>query len=365
MQKLEQQCWRYLMTILDPETNCEVLHELADRYDCPPLKLAAWRVLQETIPGYSVSPDKFIQPKRLRKLSDTVVKKGFDHGFTGPGDAAYSSNSINGLHIKHGQSAIQSDDEDASVAADMPSLFDNKTRSRSSYRARPAEDGTQSLAEALEESELQEGEEDESTGDIPENYTRPEELSADASASEVVQAWSYRLREVYNACMSYDGDQYQDRESFHLANKPNTRILKYPRHPGKGREEKDSQNGSVQNFDEGEEDNLIRTRPPITSATRPKSMSPMKGKGHQQIGIEKLIDWREELKRFYVSINMAEKIASISTILQQWEGKEEQMLSSLAEKYKNQIPSHMMMHINQLIGILESQTESSFINQVR
>jgi hypothetical protein len=47
MQKLEQQCWRYLMTVIDAETNCEKLHELADRYDCPPLKLAAWRILQE------------------------------------------------------------------------------------------------------------------------------------------------------------------------------------------------------------------------------------------------------------------------------------------------------------------------------
>lgn len=47
MQKLEQQCWRYLMTVINPDTNVEILHELADRYDCPPLKLAAWRILQE------------------------------------------------------------------------------------------------------------------------------------------------------------------------------------------------------------------------------------------------------------------------------------------------------------------------------
>ena len=49
MQKLEQQCWRYLMTVIDPDTNVEILHELADRYDCPPLKLAAWRILQEYV----------------------------------------------------------------------------------------------------------------------------------------------------------------------------------------------------------------------------------------------------------------------------------------------------------------------------
>ena len=47
MQKLEQQCWRYLMTVINPDTNAAILHELADRYDCPPLKLAAWRILQE------------------------------------------------------------------------------------------------------------------------------------------------------------------------------------------------------------------------------------------------------------------------------------------------------------------------------
>ena len=51
MTLLEQQCWRYLMTMIDTH-NCELLHELAERYDCPPLKLTAWRILQEMIPGY-------------------------------------------------------------------------------------------------------------------------------------------------------------------------------------------------------------------------------------------------------------------------------------------------------------------------
>lgn len=45
MQKLEQQCWRFLMSIID-SSNCDMLHDLADRYDCPPLKLAAFRVIQ-------------------------------------------------------------------------------------------------------------------------------------------------------------------------------------------------------------------------------------------------------------------------------------------------------------------------------
>jgi hypothetical protein len=49
MQKLEQQCWRFLMGALDAETNAEHLHDLADRYDCPPLKLGAWRLLQQYV----------------------------------------------------------------------------------------------------------------------------------------------------------------------------------------------------------------------------------------------------------------------------------------------------------------------------
>jgi hypothetical protein len=38
MESLEKQCWKYLMSILDKDNNCEMLHELADRYDCPTLK---------------------------------------------------------------------------------------------------------------------------------------------------------------------------------------------------------------------------------------------------------------------------------------------------------------------------------------
>ena len=39
IRQLEQQCWRYLMTALS-DANCEQLHEIADRYDCPPLKVS-------------------------------------------------------------------------------------------------------------------------------------------------------------------------------------------------------------------------------------------------------------------------------------------------------------------------------------
>jgi hypothetical protein len=46
MLHLENQIWRHLMGILDFD-NCEFLHDLADRYDCPALKLAAWRKMMQ------------------------------------------------------------------------------------------------------------------------------------------------------------------------------------------------------------------------------------------------------------------------------------------------------------------------------
>lgn len=59
MAKLEEHCWRHLMTVVD-KSNCQMLHELADRYDCPALKLTAWRIVQESAPGYSTMPSKLL-----------------------------------------------------------------------------------------------------------------------------------------------------------------------------------------------------------------------------------------------------------------------------------------------------------------
>jgi hypothetical protein len=78
-------------------------------------------------------------------------------------------------------------------------------------------------------------------------------------------------------------------------------------------------------------------------------------------GGNKTIDWREEIKRFYIAIGMPEKIAGISTILATWAGKEEEMLLSLMEKYRTSIPTQMSVHLEQLIAHLETHTESSFL----
>ena len=75
----------------------------------------------------------------------------------------------------------------------------------------------------------------------------------------------------------------------------------------------------------------------------------------------KTIDWREEMKRFYVAIGLPEKIAGINTILNTWAGKEEQMISSLMEKYRASIPAQMSTHLESLLAHHETHSESSFV----
>eukprot|EP01033_Poteriospumella_lacustris_P000902 gene902-651_t len=86
MHKLEQQIWRYLITILN-ERNCDLFHELADRYDCPPLKLAAWRLLKEKIPGLGNFPTKKVLIEAARARSHVLNGTGL----IGPADPLFNT----------------------------------------------------------------------------------------------------------------------------------------------------------------------------------------------------------------------------------------------------------------------------------
>jgi hypothetical protein len=46
-------------------------------------------------------------------------------------------------------------------------------------------------------------------------------------------------------------------------------------------------------------------------------------------------------------------------ILRLWSGKEDLMVASLVEKYRGMIPAHMMLHLDQLQSILETQSNRS------
>ena len=72
------------------------------------------------------------------------------------------------------------------------------------------------------------------------------------------------------------------------------------------------------------------------------------------------IDWRLELKQFYLGINMPEKLPGIGEILITWKGKEEQMLSHLITKYKRRISPPIADHLRTLSENVDTQTESSF-----
>ena len=99
--------------------------------------------------------------------------------------------------------------------------------------------------------------------------------------------------------------------------------------------------------------NIAANSPPVHSSKFNKWPAPGSS--------NKAIDWREEMKRFYIAIGMPEKIAGISTILSTWAGKEEEMLANLMEKYRTSIPTQMSAHLEQLIAHLETHTESSFV----
>lgn len=127
------------MTVIDP-TNCLILHEFADRYDCPPLKLTAWRMIQEATPAYGEKPSQLLQ------AASSLVSPG-KTGLTGPAETFYRAM----------QGNIEEDEEE------LPSIFYPE------YNQEP-------------------------------DFPQPDELPSDAPASDVVRAWALRLQDVWNQC---------------------------------------------------------------------------------------------------------------------------------------------------------------------
>ena len=75
------------------------------------------------------------------------------------------------------------------------------------------------------------------------------------------------------------------------------------------------------------------------------------------------IDWNDELRRFYIAIQKPEKISGITMILDAWVGKEDEMLQSLIDKYHDDIPNYMIVHLEEIFDKIETGTESSFIKK--
>jgi hypothetical protein len=79
MHFLEDHVWEYFLSVVTSE-NCTMLHDLADRYDCAPLKLAAWRELQAKNTSYAKNP-----ARQLLVASSGGKDRG-GRGLTGPGE---------------------------------------------------------------------------------------------------------------------------------------------------------------------------------------------------------------------------------------------------------------------------------------
>eukprot|EP01031_Cornospumella_fuschlensis_P036194 gene36194-43901_t len=230
--KLEQGCWRYLMTILEP-ANAAYLHELADRYDCPPLKLASWKILQHHVPGVE---NNFPNRKKL----ETSLADGAKHlrgtGLMGPGDAHFSTG-LKRSQVKflEDEVAEEEENEDDGEQADedkgeMPSVFEDY--------------------DAMDE---EESEYDDGRGEDRDVQTRRalELLPPDAPATEVIIAWARRLKAVYAKCVPIEAvdETPADLNRLKLTSDPappaNIKLKTYPRNNNNNQNASTSSAGSV------------------------------------------------------------------------------------------------------------------------
>ena len=175
MHVLEQQCWRFLITVIDI-SNCGQLHDLADKYDCPPLKLASFRVLQENDPSYGFAPVNWES-----NGAENIHTTNADSGLTGPGESSYYTND-RGLaaHVYE-----EYDDDDDRV----PSILAFKRKSTTTdVDTADINEGASQYVDALDSHQLPPG----------------------SSAREVVKAWASRLQYVYEQCAALEASENQN-----------------------------------------------------------------------------------------------------------------------------------------------------------
>jgi hypothetical protein len=70
------------------------------------------------------------------------------------------------------------------------------------------------------------------------------------------------------------------------------------------------------------------------------------------------IDWKEELKKFYISRGLMDKLDSLGTILTAWEGKEKDMIEALYGKYNMKIPVELQEKLRRWEELYGDDSES-------
>mmetsp|Transcript_8829 Transcript_8829/g.13211 ORF Transcript_8829/g.13211 Transcript_8829/m.13211 type:complete len:371 (+) Transcript_8829:172-1284(+) len=338
LQALEQKCWRFLLSIVD-SSNCQHLHNIADFFDCAPLKLAAWRIIQESRPGYSAAPTELLQSMNALVGRGNGVWCG--HGLIGPGETVDSS-------VARGD---ESDDEDGDGAV---SIFTSATPNG-------GEEGL--LA---------------SSSRRYNHFVRPDQLPRGTPAAEVVRAWAFRLQEVYNECCqdglivdpAYDTEAHQDINA-HGRGRSGTGTLSEhsqdDEHNSRASQRRDDppqidrmlSKGSLRSESLASTHSSPGKRQPGLSQMQQSQSARLKAReaatshviyegseeGNESVQSrprnDSGIDWREELSNFYISMNMHDKLENVDTILVAWAGKEKEMMEVLHDKYNVPIPQEL------------------------
>jgi hypothetical protein len=103
------------------------------------------------------------------------------------------------------------------------------------------------------------------------------------------------------------------------------------------------------------------SKQPFQSATPASRASVLTPASVSSAGGAVSIDWKDELRKFYISRGLTDKLDSLDTILSAWEGKEKDMIEALYGKYQMKIPSDLqekLVRWEELYGGGDSESQS-------
>ncbi len=189
-----------------------------------------------------------------------------------------------------------------------------------------------------------------------------EDIDKELGAQDFVKAWSHRLKSVYDECAvdSGTGEVMHSGGAVNLAfgqGQQRSMVMNSRSKVPSGQQDKHM--SGMERRDHSDSPARNSTSGPSSPSRKSQNgMNPAQSVTHRTSGD---IDWRSELKGFYIGINLPEKLPFLDEILDANRGKEEAMLSHLMMKYKRVIPVGLASHLDTLQGFLDAQTESSFV----
>jgi len=369
---VEQKCWRFLLSIVNRE-NCVQLHQIADFFECAPLKISAWRIIQESKPGYSAAPTHMINSMRVNGNNAQARRS---HGLTGPGEMDTASNQ------PHNHDDDDSDDDDVEF-----SIFSGNTPALSTEQSELADEGLLGSANKRYD-----------------HFIHPDKLPKGTPALQVVKAWSFRLQEVFAECCDHA-------EDMNIAEHAQAAASQRGESEDDQAEEQENEQRPISTFSDLSGANRVTSNPtpsstPIMAQPRPSSVptrqqpasrsalreskapsrlarpsrvqqpevsiteedteqahhshneqeQPHHQQQHEDLDQGKHttystpsapLDWRQELTDFYIANNLHEKIQSIDAILEAWHGRELDMMEVLHDKYRVEFDDNLRDRLSQ------------------